>query len=1048
MTCTVQPLRVGAEDYCARSVAMGAEDYYVGSGEAPGRWLGAGAEELGLSGEVDLDVFRLVLAGKSPNGEQLVTRKKSGFDLTFSPPKSISVLWGLGGGDVARIVQDAHREAVAAAVGYLESQTAVVGLRQHGRAGGIEIKQASGFVAAAFDHRTSRAGDPQLHTHVVVSNLARADEDKWRALGRHPDLFSHAKAAGALYEAELRELLTERLGVDWSYADDHPEVVGIPNEICDHFAKRHAEAVAAVEARGLDASPKALQAAVLSTRRPKPRHVAAEWSVDARDYGVLPDGVEGLRDRWERESREAGLPPLDMGQVLDQEANHVVDIDAVGKELAGPHGLTETRATFARRDVVQAFAALPGVGALEALRLADNWLTSGEAVCLGSRQPGAEDRWTTWDLLGQEQSLTHSARERAAAGVAMVEPDVVEAVVAGRGLSGEQAQMVRQLTTSGRGVEVVVGRAGVGKTFALDAAREAWESSGTVVIGTALSAAAAGELRRGAKVSASTVARQIIETWRDGLPAGCVLLVDEASMVDTRSLATLNRAIEVANGKLVLVGDDKQLPSIEAGGTFARLVKRHPEAVVELTEVRRQESIADRTALAEVRHGDVASGLRDLISHDGRTVVARDQSAKHQAMVTAWAEARAAGKEVLMLARSRRRVEELAVAAREAKRAAEELGEIELVVKIVPEPTRRRSEKVWMPESRSFAVGDEVLFGRNVTGKWRHLKDSMPGVHNGKAGIVVGIDSDAGTLRVRLTGDDDAKWNAARQQQADEILELTGELEAAPDPSDQKALRDKLHRRLADRRAGVVLIDGKRIGRPGQEVTVDRDYLAAGLVSLGYARTVHKSQGATATQVLIDGDDLRGREATYVALSRHRQDVRVFMSAAGLGDADVEQHQASPRRRVDPVEDLAERAGRSEAQRASLDAMTRSGVEGQQRVSELSARPAGELADEAEAVEAELGPVLGGERDRRKSNEVAEAERELAETEARAAATGDPRDRHTAWLAAARLAAARERAARDAVRRRDRAVRDARGELGRLAELRAAERRAAWRERD
>lgn len=1044
MTCTVGPLKAGNEDYCVRAVAQGREDYYTGHGEQVGRWIGAGAEELGLVGKVDADIFRAVLAGKSPDGEQLVKRKKAGFDVTFSPPKSISVLWGLGDDDVARIVQASHREAMAAAVGYLESQAAVVGVRAHGRAGGIEIKRAEGFVAAAFDHRTSRAGDPQLHSHVVVSNMARAPNDQWRALGRHPDLYHHAKAAGALYECELRKLLTERLGVDWTWDDDHPEVVGVPGEIAEHFAKRHAEAVAAVEARGLAPTPKAMQSAVLLTRRPKTGHIEQDWSHKARDYGVEPSGVEGLRARWEREACEAGFPALDMDSILGQHVEHEVDIASVNKELAGPHGLTETRATFARRDVVQAFAALPGGSALDALRLADSWLASGEAVCLGSRQPGSEDRWTTWDLLGQEQSLLRAARERAGAGVAVVDSDVVEGVVGGRGLSDEQADMVRQLTTSGRGVEVVVGRAGVGKTFSLDAAREAWEVEGVPVLGTALSAAAAGELRRGAKVDARTVARQIIETYRDGLPAGCVLVVDEASMVDTRSLAALSRAVEKAGGKLVLVGDDKQLPSIQSGGTFARLVERAGEAVVELTEVRRQTSEADRAALADIRHGDVAAGIRGLVSRDGRTVTAADASSKHLAMVSDWVEARAAGQEVLMLARSRRRVEEMAGAARDARRAAGELGD-ELEVKLTPEPAKRRSEHVWVPDARSFSVGDEVLFGRNTTGKWRHLRESMPGVFNGAGGVVDSIDAEAGTLTVRLAGDDkaDSKWQEARARQETEITELTARLESATDPRDIKVLRDRLRKRLDDRRAGIVLVDGRRTARPATEVTVDHEYLAAGHVSLAYARTVHKSQGATADVVLIDADDLHGREAVYVAMSRHRADVRVFVSRT-LPPVDRERHQ-SPPRRWEGVEGLVERAARSEAQRAAAASMSRAGVEHQERVRELASRTADELAAEGAAVEAGLGDVLGA-RDTRKTTDVERAEAEVAEAEARAAATGSVGDRHAAWLASARLAAEQERAARAAVHGRDRAVEARRDELARLAELRTAEARARRRE--
>lgn len=1034
MAVGVEPLKKGSEDYCAKAVARGMEDYYVGSGEAPGRWLGGGCEELGLEGEVDPEVFARVLKGQAPDGTQLVKRKKAGFDLAFSPPKSISVLWGLANSDVARVVQECHDEAVAVALGYIESQGASVGVRAHGRAGGIEIKPASGFVAAAFDHRTSRAGDPQLHTHVVVSNMARAEGDKWRALGRHPDLYRHSKLVGnALYEAELRRLLTERLGVEWTWDDKHPEIVGVDKRTCDHYSKRHNEAVAAVAARGIDATPQAMQAAVLNTRRPKPGHQATEWSAQAGDYGVVPAGVEGLRDRWVREAREAGLPPLDLDRVLDQAVEHTVDWDKFAAELAGPEGLTEASSTFTRRDVIIAMASQPGVGAIEAIRRADDWLASGEAVSLGRRN-GGEERWTTWDLLGQEAHLIASARQRADAEVAQVDADVVESVIEGRGLSAEQAEMVRRLTTSGRGVEVVVGRAGVGKTFGLDAARAAWEKEGIPVLGAALSAAAAGELKKGAKVKSSTIARQIIDAYKDGLPEGAVLILDEASMIDTRSLATLNRAVERANGKLVLVGDPAQLPAVEAGGVFARLAEG--VGVVELSQVRRQKSAADVAALAEVRAGDLDAGLRALLGRDGRQVVAPDAQTQRAVMVHDWAEARRQGQSVLMLAGRRQRVEDLAIAAREARRANGELGE-EVEVKITPETTRKRRERVWQPDSRAFSVGDEVLFTKNTTGRWKHLRDGMPGVYNGKAGVVVGVDKAAGTITVMLVGDseDDAKWQAATVKQETEIADLTTRLDATSDPAEARNVRRRLDSRLADRRAGVVTIDAKRVTRPGVEVVVDAEYLAAGHVSYAYARTVHKSQGATCDVALVDGEDLRGREAAYVALSRHRAEVRVYLTQAGPAK-DLERHQAETVR-LDPLSELITRASGGEAQRPAVAQQTRASVEAQQTVRDLADLPPEDLAAEREALEARLAgmPAETAKVDRA----VAEAEAALAEAQARD--DGSPRAKQAVWRAKARLDQARQQAARRRAQGVDRGQQVMAAERARLAAIRAAEAR-------
>jgi conjugative relaxase-like TrwC/TraI family protein len=166
-----------------QSIGSGAEDYYLGPSEARGRWIGAAARELGLQGEVEADQLRRVLEGLDPqNGSELRTStsraRVAGFDLTFSAPKSVSVLFGLGDDDLRARVREAHDVAVREAVGHLERWAAAV-RRGHG---GVRVEQASGLVAAAFRHRTSRAGDPQLHTHVLVGNLGRGIDGRWSAL--------------------------------------------------------------------------------------------------------------------------------------------------------------------------------------------------------------------------------------------------------------------------------------------------------------------------------------------------------------------------------------------------------------------------------------------------------------------------------------------------------------------------------------------------------------------------------------------------------------------------------------------------------------------------------------------------------------------------------------------------------------------------------------------------------------------------------------------------------------------------------------------------
>jgi ATP-dependent exoDNAse (exonuclease V) alpha subunit len=178
-------------------------------------------------------------------------------------------------------------------------------------------------------------------------------------------------------------------------------------------------------------------------------------------------------------------------------------------------------------------------------------------------------------------------------------------------IAGEQAGMVRRLVLDGDGVAVVIGQAGTGKTFALAAAREAWEGSGYRVIGAALARRAAIELEDGAGIESQSVAALLEELrtrpWRT-LPQRSVLVIDEAGMVPTRALAEIVEHVEKVGAKLVLVGDDRQLPEIGAGGTFGALARRLP--AVELRENRRQVPVWEREALAMLRDGDADGAVR------------------------------------------------------------------------------------------------------------------------------------------------------------------------------------------------------------------------------------------------------------------------------------------------------------------------------------------------------------------------------------------------------------------------------------------------------
>ena len=378
-------LVAGAERYYLSSVARGREECYTGSGEAPGVWLGAGAARLGLCGPVDATTLSMLLAGMSPDGEALLARRVdpskrvAGLDLTFSAPKSVSLLYGLGDAGISGTVRDLHAEAVADALGYLERRA----LRVRRGAGIAALLGAEGFVAAAFVHRTSRAGDPQLHTHVLVANLAYGDDAKWSALWPRL-IYHHARTAGFLYQASLRARLTDALGVRFGpVKNGAAEIEGISKSVLRGFSTRRQAIEAHLANLGAE-SPSAAQVAALVTRTPK---------LPAAAVG----SDEGLRARWRTRAHELGLDPASIARLLGAhgcEALSDARRRALVAHLVGEGGLTAADSVFERRDVVRGVAALLGDGASagEIEGVADLVLGADGVVALAGATPRSWSR--------------------------------------------------------------------------------------------------------------------------------------------------------------------------------------------------------------------------------------------------------------------------------------------------------------------------------------------------------------------------------------------------------------------------------------------------------------------------------------------------------------------------------------------------------------------------------------------------------------------------------------------------------------------------------
>jgi conjugative relaxase-like TrwC/TraI family protein len=600
------PMTLGSWKYYDHELSV--EDYFLSHGQEAGVWVGSGAAAIGLSGTVEEgQLARLFDEGRHPvSGAPLGAPYRhdskrtvvTGYALSFSPPKSVSLVGAFGDRETAAEVRAAHDSAVRAALSFLEDHAS---FSRTGRGGVIQVDTA-GFVAAAFTHRTSRAGDPQMHSHVLAANKVRCADGRWRSLdGR--ELFAFQKAAGMLYNATLRVELSVRLGVAWDLVDRNgqADIQGVPRELIELFSKRRqnverrgAERIAALEAtlgRTLTKDERAeqYQFATYDTRPAKTGHgdettLGGRWRTEAEMAGWDPG-------RWLLETLHRTAAELDQDV-----ADPAVVADVIGE-------LAEARSTWSSAEVAKAAARRLPPGLAAGAEAGREWVEATTAavlahpevvtlasplsaeVPLGLRRrdglPGHErhgaSRHSTRETLAREGRILDAFVRGRHARVAVADELTVKRAARSHRLGVDQAAALRRICEAGERLVCVVGPAGAGKTRMVRAARDAWTAGGTPIRGLALSAVAAGVLAEEAGIPAETVAKFLHEARRNsdssgGLRPGEAVVVDEAAMVPTADLAALVETVEAAGAKLVLVGDHRQLGAVEAGGLFRLLV--------------------------------------------------------------------------------------------------------------------------------------------------------------------------------------------------------------------------------------------------------------------------------------------------------------------------------------------------------------------------------------------------------------------------------------------------------------------------------------------
>jgi conjugative relaxase-like TrwC/TraI family protein len=729
-------LTAGHEEYYEREVAGGAEDYYAMRGEAHGEWVGTGSDGLGLEGAAPGGQLRALLEGRDPSGGEVLRGtavRVTGWDVTFSPPKSVSVLHAAGDERVAAETLAAHRAAVRSALGWLEADACWT---RRGSSG-VRRVVGEGFVGVEYVHRVSRAGDAQLHSHVVIGNLTRA-EGRWTSLDGRA-LYASLKTASALYHAQLRAEMTDRLGVEWEPVAPGKlasEIKGIPRAVLRDQSRRHREIVDRMADRG-ESSARAAQAAALDTRKAK------DYGLDGRDI------ANELRTRI----ATMGLGREKLASVIDRqhpERPTPDELARISRRLLGPAGMTEHRSTFSRRDAIQHWATAhrQGESAGRVVALADRWLAQREIVSLEPDRaaPGGladqlpltlpdrrgELRYSTRSLLAAEQALLGAVARRRHEGVAVLPNATVrQALAAHPTLSAEQASLVWELTGSGHGIENVQAGAGAGKTYALRVAVAAFAAAGHPVLGTSTSNLATRTLEQEAGVRALNTTRLLADLDRgEPLAPGTVLLVDEAGMVGTRTYQRLAEHVTAAGGKLIGVGDSRQLAEIEAGGAFRGIGDRF--GAVELPGNRRQVDPEEIRALAALREGDVDAYVL-FEEQRGRITVADDPAEAMHAQLADWWQATVQHprEESVLIALRRSSVAELNANAHALMRHTGRLGDHEVTA-----------------TDRTFAPGDRVVLLRNNT---------TLDLDNGDRGTIASVELESRTTVVALDAGRDVR---------------------------------------------------------------------------------------------------------------------------------------------------------------------------------------------------------------------------------------------------------------------------------------------------
>ncbi len=724
-----------------KTIASERGDYYLTPDgdltEAPGRWL-SGADTLARLG-IDPDApvagedFIALMEGRHPGTGAWLRpagadgTRGGGIDVTFSAPKSVSVVWALGDPWQREQIEAAHARAVERAVDYLKERVPVVRRRYHGQ---VVDEHAKDVIATAYGHTTARgvsgaeAPDPQLHTHVVLTG-AVCEDGRFVAVASRP-VFRGAREVGAFYRSALaQELAGEGYPIEQGTGNGgkYFEIAGVPRGLLDALSGRHREIAKAAERfrskHGRAAERGELRALALENRRAKELSTRADllgvWQQTGQRHAFGADEAVHLvgapapvRDDRPVEDRiEARL--VEREAVFEAGLLRAVALEQTAGELAPGAALETARAMVSERRVLT--------------------LEGGRMTTLAVRaQEEAIERRA--DELARPANIDVGAQAREHAS-----REVAERIAAP--LSREQQQALRAIGGPER-LGVLVGPAGTGKGVVIDAGARAEQLVGHDVIGIAVSGSTAERLGADSPALAGStltldafVARA--NSGRLAVNAATRVILDEAGMVDHKRMDALTEVIERTGAKLVVVGDGKQLPSIGPGGMFDRIA-RHAHTA-ELTDIHRTSDPEERKAWAALRAGEPERAMAHYRAQ-GQLYFTDTRDQAGEAAVKRWAqltETREMRDVALIADASNVEIDRLNARAQHLRAERGELGDAE-----VPLPHQHYG----------LHEGDLITFTA------QHHPSGQPRVENGARGEVTHVSEHGEALAVTLDGSD------------------------------------------------------------------------------------------------------------------------------------------------------------------------------------------------------------------------------------------------------------------------------------------------------